>query len=579
MRSSKEVLPKCLLLILFAYILLEKNGVEASHRISSTEELQNVPPATISNRTGYHFQSPKNWINDPNGPMYYNGIYHLFYQFNPLAPVWGNIVWAHSYSTDMVNWKPLRHAIYPTKPFDINGCWSGSATILPGNKPVIMYTGIDEQNRQVQNIAFPKNLSDPYLREWVKPDYNPVIKPEGDINSSAFRDPTTAWYGPDSHWKTIIGSRNGRLGMAVLYKSRDFIKWVKADNPLHSAQNAGMWECPDFFPVLPKPMLGVDNSVIRNGLKHVFKVSLDETRYDYYTVGTYDFIHNKYVPNGLSPDNNTGLRFDYGNFYASKTFFDEGKGRRVLWGWSNESDSTQEDWEKGWAGIQTIPRALWLDGNGRQVVQWPIEEVNKLRKKEVGIRRKIVKSGSVIEIKGIEAAQADVEVSFDLSSSLEKAEKFNLSWTDPQKLCGQKGADEKGGIGPFGLFVLATDDREERTAVFFRIFKEGQKHVILMCHDPTKSSKRTGLYKPTYGGFVDYDLSKSGGKLSLRTLIDHSVVESFGAKGRTCITSRIYPNFAVGSNARLFAFNNGAEEVKIIELTAWEMKKPFMNGI
>ncbi|KAL0344806.1 UNVERIFIED_CONTAM: Beta-fructofuranosidase, insoluble isoenzyme 2 [Sesamum radiatum] len=84
--------------------------------------------------------------------MYYNGIYHLFYQYNPKGAVWGNIVWAHSVSKDLINWKRLPNAIYPSKPFDKYGCWSGSATILPGNKPVILYTGIvDENNTQVQN--------------------------------------------------------------------------------------------------------------------------------------------------------------------------------------------------------------------------------------------------------------------------------------------------------------------------------------------------------------------------------------------------------------------------------------------
>nr|CAD1824724.1 unnamed protein product [Ananas comosus var. bracteatus] len=72
--------------------------------------------------------------------MYYNGVYHLFYQYNPKGAVWGNIVWAHSVSTDLINWLALEPAIHPTEPFDINGCWSGSATILPGNRPVILYT-------------------------------------------------------------------------------------------------------------------------------------------------------------------------------------------------------------------------------------------------------------------------------------------------------------------------------------------------------------------------------------------------------------------------------------------------------
>ncbi|KAG0485816.1 hypothetical protein HPP92_009895 [Vanilla planifolia] len=543
--------------------------------MATIEERQQVLTSSPGNRTGYHFQAPKNWI---NGPMYYNGIYHLFYQFNPRQPVWGNIVWAHSYSKDMINWKPLENAIYPTKPFDINGCWSGSATILPGNKPVIFYTGIDLHNRQVQNIAFPKDLADPYLREWVKPDYNPVISPDGGVNASAFRDPTTAWYGPDGYWRTEVGSKIENQGLAILYRSRDFLKWNRVKHPLHSVHDSGMWECPDFFPISTQPKAGLELSAGVDGLKHVFKVSLDINRYEYYTIGTYDFVNDRYVPDGSSPDNNTGLRYDYGNFYASKTFFDEGKRRRILWGWSNESDSKQDDWAKGWAGIQTIPRSLWLDSSGRQVVQWPIEEIEKLRKKEVVIYDKKLAFGASLEVEGIHTAQADVEVTFDLSSSLNNAEPFDPSWVDPQKLCMLKRAEEKGRVGPFGLYVLATGDKRERTAVFFRIFKESNKHVILMCHDPTRSSMSHGLYKPIYGGFVDYDIKKSGGKISLRSLIDHTVVESFGAEGRTCITSRVYPEFATGSNARLFAFNNGAKEVKIVQLKAWEMRKPLMNG-
>ena len=94
------------------------------------------------------------------GPMYYKGIYHLFYQYNPYAAVWGNISWAHSISYDLVNWINFDLALSPEDPFDINGCWSGSTTFLSGEKPVILYTGSDTMNRQFQNLAEPKNLSD-----------------------------------------------------------------------------------------------------------------------------------------------------------------------------------------------------------------------------------------------------------------------------------------------------------------------------------------------------------------------------------------------------------------------------------
>lgn len=285
--------------------------------------------------------------------MYYKGFYHLFYQYNPKGAVWGNIVWAHSVSTDLINWIPLEHAIVPSKPFDKYGCWSGSATLLPGNKPVIIYTGIAKQKPepgyQVQNYAIPANYSDPYLRKWIKPDNNPIIKPIHQ-NVSSFRDPTTAWFN-NGHWKLVIGSKNNYRGIAYLYRSRDFIKWTKAKHPFHTISDVGMWECPDFFPVSFKGTNGLDTSAIGGDVKYVFKASLDMTRFDYYTIGTYDLVKDKYIPDNTSVDGWAGLRYDYGNFYASKTFFDPIKKRRILTGWANESSTASEDIAKGWAGI------------------------------------------------------------------------------------------------------------------------------------------------------------------------------------------------------------------------------------
>ncbi|RWW88709.1 hypothetical protein BHE74_00002402 [Ensete ventricosum] len=377
----------------------------------------------------------------------------------------------------MINWKALDPAIYPSQPFDIYGCWSGSATILPGDKPVIMYTGIDPQKRQIQNIAFPSNLSDPFLREWTKPDDNPVIDPDSGVNASAFRDPTTAWYTPhNEHWSLVVGSRRGSRGVAVLYKSKDFVKWTKAKHPLHSGKGTGMWECPDLYPVALEGNQGLDTGVSKGaGVKHVFKVSLDETRFDYYTVGKYYPKADKYIPDANSRDDRNGLRYDYGNFYASKSFYDPGKKRRILWGWANESDSAHADKEKGWAGVQAIPRAVWLDTNGRQLVQWPIEELETLRHKHRSVKNRNIPSGTSFEVENILTAQA---------------------WSF-------------------------------------------QSHFGLQ--------------------------------------IDHSVVESFGAGGKTCITSRVYPTIAIGQKAHMFVFNNGAEDVKVSELNAWEMKAPEMN--
>ncbi|XP_059638471.1 beta-fructofuranosidase, insoluble isoenzyme CWINV1-like [Cornus florida] len=563
----------CLFSILLGSSVLQ---LEASHHVY--RHLQSLQSTSTNQpyRTSYHFQPPKNWMNDPNGPLIYKGIYHLFYQYNPKGAVWGHIVWAHSTSTDLVNWTPHAHAIYPSQEADINGCWSGSATFLPGGKPAILYTGIDPQKQQVQNLAVPKNLSDPYLIEWVKSPYNPLMAPNAmnQINASSFRDPTTAWLGLDGKWRVIIGSKRHHRGLAILYRSKDFVHWTKAKHPLHSAKDTGMWECPDFFPVSSVTQNGLDTSMIGLGIKHVLKASLDDTKHEYYTIGTYNHGKDVYTPDKGSVDNDSGLRYDYGKFYASKTFFDNVKNRRILWGWINESTNASIDVLKGWSGVQAIPRKIWLHKSGKQLVQWPIEEIEKLRTKRVDSPSTVLKGGSVVEVSGVTATQADVDIAFEITE-FEKAEVLDPSWTNPQVLCSQKGASVKGGLGPFGLLVLASKNLQEYTAVFFRVFKGQSKYVVLMCSDQSRSSLHLDYDKTTYGAFVDVDPVHE--KLSLRSLIDNSIVESFGGEGKACITARVYPTLALDGGAHLYAFNNGTESVKISRLSAWSMKKAQIN--
>jgi beta-fructofuranosidase len=145
--------------------------------------------------------------------MYYGGWYHFFYQYDPLNATWANIVWGHSVSQDLINWVELDPAIKPSILGDQHGCWSGSSTILLDGTPAIMYTGIIQEvegnQYEVQNLAYPRNTSDPLLREWVKPEYNPVIIPDASINATKFRDPTTTLVcrraGPKA-WPTCTGA-------------------------------------------------------------------------------------------------------------------------------------------------------------------------------------------------------------------------------------------------------------------------------------------------------------------------------------------------------------------------------------
>ncbi|KAK1685974.1 hypothetical protein QYE76_046822 [Lolium multiflorum] len=299
--------------------------------------------------------------------MYHKGVYHLFYQYNPLGATWGNgtLSWGHSVSGDLVNWAALDNALDPTAHFDINGCYSGSATTLPDGTPVMLYTGVNATLVQVQNVAFPKNASDPLLREWVKPSYNPVIPLPGDVLGRRFRDPSTAWLGRDGLWRVAVsaGFKDG-TGSTLVYRSKDFRQWERNAEPLYSSGDAGMVECPDLFPVAdPSVQKGLDFASRNDAAWHVLKLSVMATQQDYYVVGLYDDAADTFTFAGDN-DCRTWQRFDYGHVYASKSFYDAGKKRRVLWSWANESDPEPDYVARGWAGVQTVPRKIWLASDG-----------------------------------------------------------------------------------------------------------------------------------------------------------------------------------------------------------------------
>ncbi|XP_013465888.2 beta-fructofuranosidase, insoluble isoenzyme CWINV3 isoform X3 [Medicago truncatula] len=504
--------------------------------------------------------------------MYYKGVYHLFYQHNPLAATFGDIiVWAHSVSYDLINWIHLNIALEPSGPYDINSCWSGSATILPGEKPAILYTGIDHYKNEVQNLAIPKNLTDAFLREWEKHPQNPVMTPPTGVEEDNFRDPSTAWHGKDGKWRVIVGAQNGDEGKTILYQSEDFVNWTVNPNPFFATDNTGVCECPDFFPVYINSTNGVDTSVDNSSVRHVLKISYLRKQHDYYFLGKYVSDKENFVPDVEFTGTSKDLRFDYGKFYASKSFFDYAKNRRILWGWVNESDSTQDDIEKGWAGLQTIPRKVWLDKSGKRLMQWPIEEIENLRHKQISITGEKLEGGSTLEISGINVSQVDVEVLFELPE-LESGDWLeDPSEVDPQLLCSKQHASRSGKIGPFGLLALASKDLTEETAVSFQIFRASNRYLCLMCSDQSRSSLRNDLDKTTYGTIFDIDPNLK--TISLRTLIDKSIIESFGDGGKAVITSRVYPLLAIEKDAHLYVFNNGSQSVVISKLNAWSMKQ------
>ncbi|PKA65389.1 Beta-fructofuranosidase, insoluble isoenzyme 7 [Apostasia shenzhenica] len=476
---------------LFPFLLclpvLGKDEIETHGSSLPTRSSEDSFPLTSKQyRTAFHFQPPENWLNDPNGPVLHNGVYHIFYQYNPYSAEWANITWGHSISSDLVNWTPLPIALWPSEPFDIHGCWSGSATILSGGTPTILYTGIDLNGNSVQNIAFPKNPSDPFLREWVKPHYNPVMVPDG-FNATQFRDPATGWMGKDGLWRTVVCAEDfERRAWILLYRSEDFVHWTRAEKPLFRTKTSTMVECVDFFPVSVKGKNGLDTSTMDSEeVKHVLKFGLFDYLHDYYLIGKYLDDEDEFVPENISGDDHRSWpRYDYGSFYASKSFFDAEKKRRISWAWVNESDTIPDDVAKGWAGVLIVPRTVWLGEDGKILQQWPVKELESLRRDLVEIKEVEINEGEVFSVLVNNPSQADVEVEFELSE-LEQAQLINSKWhlDDAQTACNELGASVPGAIGPFGLLVLASHDLEEHTAIFFRVFRTPNGHAVLMCSD------------------------------------------------------------------------------------------------
>jgi fructan beta-fructosidase len=203
---------------------------------------------TETYRPQFHFSPAKNWMNDPNGLLYYRGEYHLFFQYNPSGNTWGNMSWGHAVSTDLVHWTELPVAI----PQDTqNMSFSGSAVIdyanttgfgQPGNPAMVaIYTAASKvDGKQRQAIAYSLDRG----RTFTK--YGIVL----DIDSSNFRDPKVFWYAPGHEW--LMTAALSDQHKVTFYTSPDLKHWTHLSDFGPAGATGGVWECPDLFP-LPDP--------------------------------------------------------------------------------------------------------------------------------------------------------------------------------------------------------------------------------------------------------------------------------------------------------------------------------------
>ncbi len=302
-------------------------------------------------RPRYHFLPPANWMNDPNGLIHWRGQYHLFYQHNPGAAVWGDMHWGHAVSEDLLHWRDLPLALAPTPgSLDADGCWSG-CTVDDGGVPTILYTAWRNQH---EAVCLARGAAD--LLHWTKDPRNPVIagSPLG-AESAGFRDPFV--WRVDDEWRMVIGAGSkGQGGAVLLYRSPDLYEWEYL-GPLLTGAAFGpdeMWECPNFF--------ALDG-------KYVLIYSLCGGTTVRYAVGAFD--GRRFAPErwGLA---------DGGEYFFAPLTFQDAQGRRLLFGWLEEARSEAAMSAVGWSGAMTLPRVLTLcaDGSLRSA---PAPEVAALR--------------------------------------------------------------------------------------------------------------------------------------------------------------------------------------------------------
>ena len=230
-------------ILLAASLAMTLNSVAASSPANYSEPF----------RPQFHFTPEKNWMNDPNGLVYYEGEYHLFYQYNPFGNTWGHMSWGHAISPDMVHWKHLPLALPEADGVMI---FSGSAVVdwkntsgfgQDGQPPMVaIYTGYrSSDNLQFQCVAYSNDKG----RTWTKYAGNPVIN----LNSQNFRDPKVQWYEPGKSWlMTVSLSAEHKVRF---YGSKDLKTWTLLSEFGPAGGTAGVWECPDLFQL---PVQGTD---------------------------------------------------------------------------------------------------------------------------------------------------------------------------------------------------------------------------------------------------------------------------------------------------------------------------------
>lgn len=345
-------------------------------------------------KTQYHGGPYQHWMNEPHAPFYYNGTYHLFYQNNMVGTYWRNICWGHLVSEDMVHWKPIREAITPMENSVVpDGVWSGGAAMDANGVPILFFTaGNDNYAKDGlisnQNIgaAYPADLSDPDLTDWVVCDRIAIQQTEGQGRAGEFRD-AHIWKEGDL-WCMLVctGSTESEGGSAILYETE--ILEVKPDGtidmdwkymgPVYEMEDQPMtygtsWELPILLPL---------TNEAGTVTKYIFMISpapagLADNKV-YYFIGDFDAETGRFTPDE-NFDNDPAL-LDYGCnvFTGPSVFVDPQSGDVCVFSIMQDQRTGAEEGAAGWAHCVGLTRKLWLNDAGTDVKMSPIDALQTL---------------------------------------------------------------------------------------------------------------------------------------------------------------------------------------------------------
>ncbi len=356
--------------------------------------LQNLL-TTDYTRTQYHGGPYQFWMNEPHAPVYYNGMYHLFFQQNMTGSYWRNIGWGHFVSTDMVNWKPVKEAITPTADSVVpDGVWSGAATLDKNGVPLLYFTAGNDNfgayegliSNQNIGVAYPADLSDPELTDWIIGDELAIVQKPNQGRRGEFRDPFIWKEGEVWCMVLCTGSTTSAGGSAIVYTT-DTLELLpdgtidqnwQYKGPVYEMENqptkfGKTWELPVILPVSNE-----DGTVT----KHFFIFSpapadIADNKI-YYFLGNFDAETGKFTPDadfGYEP-----RILDYGAnvFTGPSGFIDPVSGDAVIFSIMQDQRGAAEQGASGWAHTVGLARKLWLNDEGTDLKMAPIDALNDL---------------------------------------------------------------------------------------------------------------------------------------------------------------------------------------------------------